>query len=192
MGASMKRYVVAITGSSGVIYGVRLLQVLRGIEPRVEVHAVVSEGAKRVIKHELEMDPEDLRKLSDHLYGEDDLDAPIASGSFKFEAMAVVPCSMKTLASIAHGIADNLITRAADVALKERRRLILVTRDTPLSLIHIRNMARVTSAGAIVMPASPGFYHRPRTIDDLVNFIVGRVLDLMGIEHRLIKRWGEP
>ncbi|WP_069807316.1 UbiX family flavin prenyltransferase [Vulcanisaeta thermophila] len=187
----MRRFVVAITGASGVIYGVRFLEALRAHSRDSEIHLIMTRGAIKVMRSETEVKPEDVVKLADRVYGEDELEAPIASGSFRHDGMVVIPCSMKTLASIAHGIADNLVTRTADVTLKERRRLILVIRETPLNLIHIRNMELVTLAGAIVMPASPGFYHRPRTIDDMVNFIVGRVLDLLGIEHSLFKRWGE-
>jgi len=182
---------VAMTGASGVIYGVRLIQVLKKVAPDAEVHLVISESAKKVIRHEVEVNPDDLLRFADRWYREDDMEAPIASGSFRFKSMAIVPCSMKTLASIASGISDNLIVRAADVALKERRRLILMIRETPLSLVHIENMEKVTRAGAIVMPASPGFYHKPKTIQDIVDFMVGRILDLMGVEHKMIKRWGE-
>ncbi len=182
---------MGITGASGVIYGVRFLEAIRHYASDSEVHLVISNAAVRILRHELGLDREYIARLADRVYGEDELDAPIASGSFRHDGMVIIPCSMKTLASIAHGIADNLITRAADVALKERRKLILVIRETPLNLVHIRNMELVTLAGAIVMPASPAFYHRPRSIDDLVNFIVGRVLDLLGIENDLYSRWGQ-
>jgi 4-hydroxy-3-polyprenylbenzoate decarboxylase len=187
----VRRFIVGITGASGVIYGVRFLEAIKRYASDSEVHLVISNAAVRVLRHELGLDREYIARLADRVYGEDELDAPIASGSFRHDGMVIIPCSMKTLASIAHGIADNLITRAADVALKERRKLILVIRETPLNLVHIRNMELVTLAGAIVMPASPAFYHRPRSIDDLVNFIVGRVLDLLGIENDLYSRWGQ-
>jgi 4-hydroxy-3-polyprenylbenzoate decarboxylase len=187
----VRRFIVGITGASGVIYGVRFLEAIKHYASDSEVHLVISNAAVRVLRHELGLDREYIARLADRVYGEDELDAPIASGSFRHDGMVIIPCSMKTLASIAHGIADNLITRAADVALKERRKLILVIRETPLNLVHIRNMELVTLAGAIVMPASPAFYHRPRSIDDLVNFIVGRVLDLLGIENDLYRRWGQ-
>ncbi|MCG2887557.1 MAG: UbiX family flavin prenyltransferase [Vulcanisaeta sp.] len=187
----MRRFIVGITGASGVIYGVRFLEAIKRYASDSEVHLVISNAAVRVLRHELGLDREYIVRFADRVYGEDELDAPIASGSFRHDGMVIIPCSMKTLASIAHGIADNLITRAADVALKERRKLILVIRETPLNLVHIRNMELVTLAGAIVMPASPAFYHRPRSIDDLVNFIVGRVLDLLGIENDLYSRWGQ-
>lgn len=183
-----KRVVVAITGASGVIYGARLLEYLSRVSD-VETHLVISRSAYGVIKHELDIEPSELKKLAKRTYEDDELNAPIASGSFKFHSMAIVPCSMKTLAAIAHGYTSTLIARAADVALKERRRLVLVIREAPYSLIHIRNMMLATMAGAIVMPASPPFYGRPKTIDDLVNAVVGRVLELMDIENELYPVW---
>jgi 4-hydroxy-3-polyprenylbenzoate decarboxylase len=186
----MRRVVVAITGASGVIYGVRLLESLSRVSD-VEVHLVVSKSALKVLKHELDLGLDDLVKLAHKAYSDDELDAPIASGSFGFQAMAIAPCSMKTLSAIAHGYTSNLVTRAADVALKERRRLVLLIREAPYSLIHIRNMMLATEAGAIVMPASPPFYGKPRTIDDLVNAVVGRVMALMGIENNLYPVWGQ-
>ncbi|MGC9152564.1 MAG: UbiX family flavin prenyltransferase [Vulcanisaeta sp.] len=185
----MRRIVVAITGASGVIYGIRFLEMIRRYAKDSEVHLVISNTAIKIAKHETDYDKEHIIKLADRSYDEKDLEAPIASGSFKHDGMVIIPCSMKTLASIAHGITDNLITRAADVTLKERRKLILVIRETPLNLIHIKNMELATLAGAIVMPAAPAFYNKPRSIDDMVNFIVGRVLDLLGIENDLYRRW---
>jgi 4-hydroxy-3-polyprenylbenzoate decarboxylase len=187
----VKKIIAGITGASGVVYGVRFLEVIKQYASDAEVHLIISNAAVKVLRHELGLDRDYVVRLADRVYGEDELDAPIASGSFKHDGMVIIPCSMKTLASIAHGIADNLITRAADVALKERRRLILVIRETPLNLVHIKNMELATLAGAIVMPAAPAFYHRPRSVDDLVNFIVGRVLDLLGIENDLYRRWGQ-
>ena len=180
---------MGITGASGVIYGVRFLEMIKKYATDSEVHLVISNTAVDILRYEVGLDKGSLSRLADRVYGEDELGAPIASGSFKHDGMVIIPCSMKTLASIAHGITDNLITRAADVTLKERRRLILVIRETPLNLVHIKNMELVTLAGAIVMPAAPAFYNRPRTIDDMVNFIVGRVLDLLGIENDLYRRW---
>ncbi len=179
---------VAITGASGVQYGIRLLEVLKSYED-VESHCIISENAGQLIEMESNRTLKEIRKLASHFYDEKDLTAPIASGSFELDAMVVIPCSMKTLAAIANGLADNLITRAADVCLKEGRTLILVPRETPLSLVHLENMLRAKKAGAVILPASPAFYIKPEKIDDLVDFIVGRVLDILKIKHSLYRRW---
>jgi len=181
------RLIVAITGASGVVYGRRLLKVLR--EKNVETHLIISKAAEKVIEHELEMTRKDIEKLANHAYDVDDLSAPVVSGSFKTDGMIIIPCSMKTLAGIAHGYSDNLVLRAADVTLKEKRRLILVPRETPLNVVHLRNMLELAEQGVVVVPAMPAYYHKPRDVDDLVDFVVGKVLDLLGIEHTLYKRW---
>jgi len=181
------RLVVAVTGASGVVYGKRFLEALR--EKKVEIHLIVSKAAEKVIEHELETGVRDLERLATHVYDVDDLASPLTSGSFKTDGMIIIPCSMKTLAGIAHGFADNLILRAADVALKEKRRLVVVPRETPLSVVHLRNMLEAARLGVFVVPAMPAFYPEPKKIDDLVDFVVGKVLDCLGIEHRLFKRW---
>jgi 4-hydroxy-3-polyprenylbenzoate decarboxylase len=200
----MSDMVLAVTGASGSPYGVRLLEFL--LRAGHTVHLTISPAAVEVMERELErtvnldaFDPGDLlgpaadglnpRRLHYHHYR--DFQAGIASGSFPTAGMAICPCSMGTLAAIAHGVSENLIHRAADVHLKERRKLILVPRETPLGLIQLRNMAAVTEAGAIVLPAMPAFYTRPRSIADMIDFVVGRVCDQLGVEHRLFERWGE-
>jgi 4-hydroxy-3-polyprenylbenzoate decarboxylase len=179
--------VVAITGASGVVYGERLLQVLR--KRKVETHLVISKAAEKVIEHELETTKRALEKLASCVYDVEDLRAPIVSGSFKTDGMVVIPCSMKTLAGIAHGYSENLILRAADVTLKEKRKLILVPRETPLNVVHLKNMLDLASQGVFIVPAMPAFYHRPEKIRDLVDFVVGKVLSLLDIEHQLFKPW---
>lgn len=187
MGAFNLRLIIAITGASGVIYGTRLLKVLR--EKKIEVYLIVSKAAEKVIEHELEITKKDLEKLAQHVYDVNDLNAPIMSGSFQTDGMIIIPCTMKTLAGIAYGYADNLILRAADVTLKERRKLAVVPRETPLSIVHLRNLLEVAKLGVFVVPAMPAYYCKPKTIDDLVNFVVGKVLDCFDVEHRLFKRW---
>lgn len=177
--------VIGISGASGVGYGIRLLQVLQGCV----THLIISNSARKIIEIETDLEPDDVEKLADHVYASDDFTAPIASGSHIFDAMVVIPCSMGTLSGIACGSSDTLITRAADVCLKERRKLILVPRETPLSLVQLRNMVFAAEAGAIVLPACPAFYSRPETVGDLVDILVGRVLDLIGLENNLYERW---
>jgi len=181
------RLVVAITGASGIVYGKRLLEVIR--ERKVETHLIVSKAAEKVTEHELGIGKRDLQRLATYTYDADDLTAPLMSGSFKTDGMVIVPCSMKTLAGIAHSFADNLILRAADVMLKEKRRLIVVPRETPLNVVHLRNMLTVAELGVYVVPAMPAFYQKPEQVSDLVDFVVGRVLDCLGIEHALFKRY---
>lgn len=183
------RLIVAITGASGVIYGKRLLEVLRG--KNIETHLIVSQTSKKVIKHELDIAIRDIKNLANYVYEADDWGSPVVSGSFKTDGMVIIPCSMKTLAGIAHGYSDNVILRAADVTLKEKRKLILVPRETPLNAIHLRNMLELAENGVCIVPAMPAYYHKPIRIEDLVDFVVGKVLDILGIEHTLYKRWRE-
>ena len=186
---SKPRLVIAITGASGAIYGVRLLQELRA-SGAAETHLVMSSSGVMTAQQELDMRRSDIEALADVVHNVKDIGATIASGSFKSSGMVVAPCSMKTLASIAHGLADNLVARAADVMLKERRRLVLVARETPLNLAHLRNMTSVTEMGGIVFPPVPAFYVRPASLDELVNHTVGRLLDLFDLPHAgLVKRW---
>ncbi len=176
-----KRLVVAMTGATGAIYGVRILQVLQEREDW-ETHLVISAAGLLNLKHELDMKRQALYALADVTHDVNDIAACIASGAFKTEGMIIVPCSMKTLASVAHGFGDNLISRAADVVLKERRRLVIVPRETPLNLAHIRNMASVTEMGGIIFPPLPAFYHKADSLDMLVNETVGRVIELLGVD----------
>ena len=186
--SAQRRLLVAITGASGAVYGLRLLQVL-GAMSGVQVHAVVSDAGWLTLRHELKLAHDALRPLVHTLHDATHLGAGPASGSFRCDGMVVAPCSMRTLAAIAHGLSDNLVTRAADVMLKERRRLVLMTRETPLHLGHLRNMTAVTEMGAIVCPPMPAFYLRPKTLDDIVDASVARVLDLLDVPHALSQRW---
>jgi len=188
MAASPRRLIVAITGASGAVYGVRLLQVL-GAAPGIETHLIVSEAGVLNLHHELDMNRKQVEALAHRSYNLRDIGATLASGSFQSAGMIVAPCSMKTLASIALGLSDNLIARAADVVLKERRRLVLMVRETPFNLAHLRNMTAVTEMGGIVFPPLPGFYQRPQTIEEMVDHTTGRVLDLFDIAHDLTPRW---
>jgi len=182
-----KRLVVGISGASGVIYGVRLLEALRPLP--VETHLVMTRTAEVTLAHETDLKVSDVRRLADVAYKIDDLAAAISSGSFRTMGMVVVPCSMRSLGEIAHGITSNLLTRAADVMLKEHRRLVLVARETPIHAIHLRNMLTLSEMGAVIAPAMPAFYNRPRSLDDVVDHTVGRVLDLFDIDTGTVKRW---
>ncbi len=182
------RIVIGINGSSGVIYGIRLLQVLGSI-PNMETHLVITRAGGQTIEIETEYQASEIRTLADCCYRIDDLTACLASGSFEHDGMIVAPCSMKTLSALAHSYADNLLTRAADVTLKERRRLILLVRETPLHLGHLKNMVSVTQMGGVIMPPLPAFYHKPRTLQDIVDHTIGKVLDMFHIEHNLFERW---
>lgn len=182
-----QRLIVAITGATGAIFGVRLLQALHGTE--VETHLVISNWAGRTLTHETPYTLDQVRQMATHTYPIRDQGAAISSGSFITSGMVVIPCSMRTLAAIAHGQGDNLIHRSADVILKERRKLVLVAREAPLSDIHLENMLKLSRMGVIISPPVPAFYHHPRTVDDIVNHTVMRVLDQLGIHLDVAGRW---
>ena len=182
-----RRLVVAITGASGTIYGVRLLRALQGTD--VETHLVISRWAARTLLQETPYTVDEVRRLATRAYPDDDLGAAPSSGSFVTAGMVIAPCSMRTLSAIAHGQAESLIHRAADVVLKERRRLVLVARETPLSDIHLENMLKLSRMGVVIAPPVPAFYNRPRTIDDLVDHTVQRLLDLFDIHLEVAERW---
>ncbi len=184
------RIVVGLAGSSSPIYGIRTLEVLK--EVGVETHLVVSDGAKRTIPLETQWTVEKVEALATVVYDNDDLAASISSGSFPTDGMIVAPCSMKTLAAIAYSFSQNLLVRAADVTLKERRKLVLVPRETPLHLGHLRNMVRATELGAVILPPMPAFYHAPKSVDDIINQTIGKILDQFHIEHTLFRRWRTP
>jgi 4-hydroxy-3-polyprenylbenzoate decarboxylase len=187
-----RRVVVGLSGASGAIYGVRLLETLAGMEG-VETHLVMSKGAEATISYETDREPSEVAALADVAYDERNLAAAIASGTFLTSAMVVAPCSIRTLSAIANSANDNLLVRAADVHLKERRTLVLVVRETPLHHGHLRLMSDVTASGAIVLPPVPGFYTRPTSIDDIINHTVGKILDVIGVtDHGLFPRWNGP
>lgn len=181
------RLVVGMTGATGAVLGIRLLEVLRDLD--VETHLVLSDWARATIKMETDHTVNDVRALASHAYSARDLAAGISSGSFRTDGMVVCPCSMKTLSAIRIGFSDNLITRAADVTLKERRKLVLVAREAPLSEIHLDNMQYLARMGAVIFPPTVAYYARPTSIDEVTDYVVGRVIDQLGIEHDLIKRW---
>lgn len=185
--APRKKIIVAITGATGAQIGIRLLQTLRRLN--VETHVIISKWASETIKWETDYTPSAIKALADHAYSPHDLAAPIASGSYRVDGMVVAPCSVKTLAAINAGICDDLVTRAADVCLKERKRLVLSVRETPFSEIHLRNMMEVTRAGAIVAPPVVAFYTKPSSIDDILDQMVGRLLDLFDLDARNFERW---
>ena len=182
-----RKLVVGITGASGVVYGIRLLQALR--TAGVETHLILSKAAEMTLAYETDLKPRDVRALADVSYAIGDVGAPCASGSFPSDGMVIAPCSMKTLAEIATGVTANLLSRAADVVLKERRRLVLMARETPLTLVHLRNMTTVTEMGGIIAPPVPAFYAKPDSLDDMVDHSVGRDLDLFGIQSDLVRQW---
>jgi 4-hydroxy-3-polyprenylbenzoate decarboxylase len=181
------RVVLGISGASGVVYGVRLAEEL--VKSGVELTIIVSDAARKVAASEMGEVLTALPKQA-RVLGEHEIEADVSSGSARFDATVICPCSMKTVSAIANGYSDNLISRNADVALKEHRRLVLVVRETPLSAIHLENMLKLARLGVTILPASPGFYHNPKTIDDLVNHVVGKIMDALGIESNLFKRWG--
>lgn len=181
------RLVIGVTGASGVIYALRLLEVLRG--KGVESHLIISRTAESIIKIELNMERKDFESYATYSYEVDDLCASIASGTFKVDGVIIIPCSMGYMASIAHGFSNNLITRVADVALKEGRKMVLVPRETPLNENHLRNMLKLCRMGACILPAMPAYYQNPKKVGDLVDFIVGKVLDQLNIAHNLYEPW---
>ncbi len=183
-----RRIIVGISGASGAVYGVRLLQAMQPM-PGIETHLVVSDAGWRNLEHELDMDRPAVEALAHQVHDVRNVGAAIASGSFQCAGMVIAPCSMRTLAAVAHGLSDNLLTRAADVVLKERRRLVLLVRESPLHLVHLRNMVAATEMGAIVCPPLPAFYLRPASVADIVDHSVARVLDLLDVSHSLAPRW---
>jgi polyprenyl P-hydroxybenzoate/phenylacrylic acid decarboxylase-like protein len=187
-GKSTKRLIVAITGATGSIYGLRILEALRD-GGGWETHLIVSDAGMLNAWQEYRLARKDIQKRADVVHNVRDVGASVASGSFITDGMVIAPCSMKTLSGVAHAFSDNLITRAADVVLKERRRLVLITREAPLNLAHLRNMVAVTEMGGVIFPPVPAFYSKAKTIDDIVNHTVGRVLDLFNVQHETINRW---
>ena len=179
--------IVAITGASGVIYGVELLMALK--ELNIETGLLISDPAKIVIEYESDKSLDEIKSLASHYFEANEIDSSVNSGSFKFDSMVIVPCSMKTLSAIANSYASNAITRVADVALKERRNLVIVPRETPLRTAHLENMTRISREGGIILPAMPAFYHKPESIDDMTRFIAGKILDVLNIDNEMFKRW---
>jgi len=190
MSRNRPRLVVGISGASGTVYGIRLLEALRDLD--VETHLVMTRSARLAMSYETSLKPADVEALATVHHRNEDLAASISSGSFRTLGMVVAPCSIRSMSEISTGVTSSLLTRAADVVLKERRRLVLMVRETPLHLGHLRTMTQVTEIGAIVMPPVPALYTRPQSVDDIVNHTVGRVLDLFGIDNALVRRWREP
>lgn len=180
--------IIGITGATGVIYGIRLLEVLSAIDD-VETHLILSEASRQIIKYETDKKVEEVEKLADFSYHVDDIGVRLASGSFNRDGMIIAPCTIKTMSALANSYSDNLLVRSGDVTLKEGKKLILLVRETPLHIGHIKNMERLCEMGATIMPPVPAFYHRPKTILDIVDHTVGKALDLFGIEHNLFPRW---
>jgi flavin prenyltransferase len=184
----LRRLIVAMTGASGARYGVRLLELLRATEG-IETHLMISDAAALNLHHELDVKRKDIEALAHHVHSVRDIGACVASGSFRADGMVIAPCSMKTLAAVAHGMCDNLITRAADVTLKERRRLVMLVRETPFNLAHLRNMTAVTEMGGVIFPPLPALYQRPQSIEEMIDHTVGRVMDMLGLEQTLAPEW---
>ena len=184
------RVIVAICGATGVIYGIKLLKALQN-NKFYEIHLLISPWAERIIKSETNFSVKQVKNYASYYYEINDFNAPIASGSFKTDGMVIVPCSMKTLSAIAHGYADNLITRSADVIIKEKRKLILVPRETPLSTIHLENMVKLARLGIVILPPIPAFYYKPKSLNEIIDHLASKILDNLGIENHLYKRWGE-
>jgi 4-hydroxy-3-polyprenylbenzoate decarboxylase len=180
------KLVIAVTGASGIIYAENFLKATKKHD--IETHLIITESAKKVAKHE-NIKIERFESFTKYHYPPNDLEAPISSGSYKIDAMVIIPCSMKTVGALAHGYAENLVTRAADVQLKEKRRLIIVPRETPLHAIHLENMAKLSQNGVVILPAMPGFYHNPKTIEELADFISGKILDQLKIQNNQFTRW---
>jgi len=188
MGGLMKRLIIGISGASGVIYGIRMLEVL---VDKVETHLIITDQARKLISSETDYSLEEVEKLASSVHSDNDLFSPLASGTFITEGMIVIPCSIKSLSAIANCCSNSLLTRAADVNIKERRRVVLVVRETPLNLGHIRLMAQVTEMGGIILPPVPAFYQRPKNLSEIIDYTVGKILDLFYIQHDLYKRWRE-
>ena len=182
----MKKLVIGISGASGIIYGIRMLEVLRG---KIETHLIVTEQAKKTLSLETDRTLESVEVLASFVHANNDLSSPLASGSFKTEGMVIIPCSIKTLSEVANSHCQNLISRAADVNIKERRKVVLAVRETPLHLGHLRLMAKVTENGGVILPPMPAFYHHPKTILDIIDHNIGKILDLFAFPHNLSGRW---
>lgn len=180
------KLIIAVTGASGTVYAKKLLEATK--ETKIETHLIITKNAKIVARNEIG-DPHQLENLASFIYEPNDISSPLASGSFNANAMVIVPSSMKTISAIAHGFSSNLVTRAADVHLKERRLLIIVPRETPLNTIHLENMTKLSQIGAVILPAMPAFYPKPTSVDEVANFIVGKIFDQLGIDNNLYKRW---
>jgi 4-hydroxy-3-polyprenylbenzoate decarboxylase len=182
------KIIIGITGASGVIYSVKLLKYFSG-NSLIETSLILSDSAEKILGFEMNLPKDELVKYADYVFDNDDLIAPMSSGSYLFDSMIIIPCSMKTVAGIVNGFSNNLILRTADVTLKEGRKLILVPRETPLSAIHLKNLYHLSKMNVTVIPATPAFYHKPQTIDDLVNYIIGKILDSLNLENTLFNRW---